>query len=193
MQPVAHGSESYRAAISILVPQLVASLVTSFVETLPHGLRFKKQEPALLSVKLSRAHRQQNKLKVIHQHRPGEPWHVSDEVVQLSSDGQTATIPILSFCGWAVVDADVAGATLPSTVDTAAFPGAFPAPTATAAGTDAWDKCLLDGLDFSDDDDASVCDDSLPAMVVSDDKEEDAVCRRLQPEPEPDPEPFTRQ
>ena len=86
------------------------------------------------------------RLVVLHQHRPGTPWQVSDEVVQLSADGQRATIPILSFCARAVVDGDAAGVLLPQRSSAAATvfaDGSLPAPELSMHDLDCLDDLYL--------------------------------------------------
>ena len=187
MQPVAHGSDAYQTAISNLDPRLLEHVLTSFVETRPHGLRFKADDPALLQVKLSEAQRQKRlgRLVVLHQHRPGAPWQVSDEVVQLSADGQRATIPILSFCARAVVDGDAAGVLLPQRSSAAATvfaDGSLPAPELSMHDLDCLDDLHLpEWTEVSAPEPAfvSAIDDGQPPMAVS---------GALEPGPEPEPE-----
>jgi hypothetical protein len=85
-----------------LDPALLPCVASSMVETLPHGLQF-PNEPARLHLR-AKLGQPRGEFRVLLQPKPGAPWRLSDEVVELSADGQRASIAIHSFSNRVLVD-----------------------------------------------------------------------------------------
>jgi hypothetical protein len=100
------GPDSTELAVAkkTLHPELLPCVRSKFVETRPHALEF-IDEPALLSVTLTKSYDNADDLVVMHKAKPGTVWEVLSEEIELSEGGKRASIRVRSFCTRVIIDA----------------------------------------------------------------------------------------